>query len=560
MDIKHITTLVTALFAACMQCLAQPSAVKDAAKSVFKLTTYKADGTVLAETNGILADGEGTAISALKPFLGAARATVTDSRGRQSEVIRMLGANELYNMAKFKVGETKMKPLHFAAAPLKQGGVAWIVSLVNGKTDITEAKIRSVETFMDKYAYYILDADVADGNQEQSILISPDGEALALTKRATATAAMHATDANFATSLTTNGFALSDPVLSQIGIPPSLPDKQDQALLVLIMAGQSPDSVKRRAIAADFIAKYPTLADGYTSLARMQAAEGQYEEAAGTMQEAIKQTEKKDEAHAAYGKMIYDVAVYADTTVYAPWTLDLAAKETAEAYAANPLPTYRHQQAQITFAKGRYQEAYDEFTALLGTSIRNPELFYEASRCKAMMNAPQSEIIALLDSAINTTDTLRLREAAPYFLARAEAYEADSSYRQAVFDYTRYEILSATRPGADFYYVRARAEIKARLYQQALADMAAAITLAPGQPTYYAEMASLQLRVNLADDALKTASRCVEIAPDYPEGYLLLGLAQIAKDDKPGGLANLKKADELGNTQAKQFIEKYSNQ
>ena len=92
------------------------------------------------------------------------------------------------------------------------------------------------------------------------------------------------------------------------------------------------------------------------------------------------------------------------------------------------------------------------------------------------------------------------------------------------------------------------------------ADMAAAITLAPGQPTYYAEMASLQLRGNLADDALKTASRCVEIAPDYPEGYLLLGLAQIAKDDKPGGLANLKKADELGNTQAKQFIEKYSNQ
>ena len=101
---------------------------------------------------------------------------------------------------------------------------------------------------------------------------------------------------------------------------------------------------------------------------------------------------------------------------------------------------------------------------------------------------------------------------------------------------------------------------KARLYQQALADISTSITLAPNEPTYYAEMASLQLRVNLIDDAIRTATRCIEIAQDYSDGYLILGLAQISKGDKTNGILNLNKADKLGNTQAKQFIDKYSTE
>ena len=190
--------------------------------------------------------------------------------------------------------------------------------------------------------------------------------------------------------------------------------------------------------------------------------------------------------------------------------------------------------------------------------MRNPELFYEASQCKVMMKAPQSEIIALLDSAINNTDTLRIREAAPYFYARAEAYNAIDSFRQAVFDYTRYEILTGGNVNDRFYYTRSLAEIKARLYQQALADLAAAITISPKEPTYYAEMASLQLKVNLTDEAIKTAYVCIKLAPEYSDGYLILGLAQIGKGDKTSGLANLEKAKQLGNPQAQALIDKYS--
>ncbi len=82
--------------------------------------------------------------------------------------------------------------------------------------------------------------------------------------------------------------------------------------------------------------------------------------------------------------------------------------------------------------------------------------------------------------------------------------------------------------------------------------------LAPKEPLYWAEKASLELRVNMIDEAMKTAQHCVELAPDYADGYLLLGLAQVQKGNKAEGLENMKKAQELGNEQAEKLIEKYS--
>ena len=74
---------------------------------------------------------------------------------------------------------------------------------------------------------------------------------------------------------------------------------------------------------------------------------------------------------------------------------------------------------------------------------------------------------ALLDSAINTTDTLRILEAAPYFLERANVYHAADSFRQAVFDYNRYEYLMQGRVNANFYYIREQARPSANIVTSA---------------------------------------------------------------------------------------------
>lgn len=556
---KHITTIIATIIISCLHCFAQSDAVKEAAKSVFKLTTYNADGTVLSKSNGVFTSQDGTAISSLKPFIGAAKAIITDTKGKQAEVTRMLGANELYDMAKFKVDREKTTPITVSTVPSKNGDAVWLITYDDkGTAQPIGATVKSVETFMDKYSYYIIMAQAPD-KSEACPFVNDNGQIIGLMKRSNSSLDIHAVDANFAMSLATTGLSLNDPVLHQIGIAPALPNDKDQALLTLIMAEQGNDSTKLTAIVNDFLAKYPDLTDGYTAKARMQVNKNDFKGANETMEEAIKRASSKDMAHAEYGRLIYNNLVNNANQNIPEWTLDKAEEETDKAFAINPLPTYKHQKAQITFAKGKYQEAYDVFTELLNSQMRNPELFYEASQCKVMLKAPESEIIALLDSAINNTDSLRMNEAAPYFLARAEAYNALDSFRQAVFDYTRYEILVGHPLEAQFYYIRSKTETKAKLYKQALGDMAAAIIRAPQEPTYYAEMASLQLRVNLHDDAIKTAQRCIELAPEYSDGYLILGLAQISKGDKNTGMANLDKAKQLGNPQAQPLIDKYSN-
>lgn len=97
---KNIGLFITLIIlCVCGTGKAQTSAVKNAAKSVFKLTTYNADGSVLATSNGVFVGNNGEAISDLKPFIGAAKATVTDTKGREMNVERIMGINDLYDVA-----------------------------------------------------------------------------------------------------------------------------------------------------------------------------------------------------------------------------------------------------------------------------------------------------------------------------------------------------------------------------------------------------------------------------------------------------------------------------
>lgn len=554
---KQIGVILTLIIlCVCGNSKAQPSAVKNAAKSVFKLTTYNADGTVLSTSHGVFVGNNGEAISDLKPFIGASKAIVTDCKGREMNVERIMGVNDIYDVAKFKVNG-KTIPLNVAQSASTSGSQAWLVSYAEKSPTITAATVKNVETFMDKYSYYIFSLTVPE-NTNACPFVNSEGQVIGIMQPSTTSTDIHATDAKFITELQTTGLSVEDETMKKIGIPPSLPTDKSQALLTLMMAAQANDSIKHAAIVSDFINQYPTSVDGYTAQAQIYLDANDFESAEKEMETAIKKVENKDEAHYNYSKIIYNKEVYKNDIPYAAWNLDKAFEEINKAYAINPQPSYQHQQALITYAKGEYQKAYDMFMDLTKTSIRNPELFYNASQCKQMLKAPMKEVIALLDSAITTTDTLRLREAAPYFLARAEAYVTTDSFRQAVFDYTRYEILVNGNVNANFYYIREQAEVKAKLYQQALIDISTAIMLAPKEPTYYAEKASLELRVNMMDDAIKTATKCIELAPEYADGYLILGLAQINKGDKTNGMSNLEKAKELGHVQAQAMIEKYS--
>ena len=173
------------------------------------------------------------------------------------------------------------------------------------------------------------------------------------------------------------------------------------------------------------------------------------------------------------------------------------------------------------------------------------------------MQKDTTAMLALMDSTINTFSKPYLKEAAPYLWARAQARRNAEKYRDAINDMNEYEELMKATINDNFYYVRHQTEIEGRLYQQAINDINRAIQMNPDEILYYAEKASLEVRVGMYDQAIQTAQECIKIDPNNSDGYLFLGLAQCLKGQKAEGIPNLQKARDLGDTQADALIEKY---
>lgn len=530
---------------------AQPSVVKNAGKAVFTLNTFKADGSLLASSHGVFVGKNGEAISQLRPFEGAASAVVIDNSGKKMNVVRILGASDIYDVVKFRV-DGKTTPATLASRQEQAGAKVWIV----GSAVPEENSVKSVETFNTSYPYYILSQSAPEAIASCP-LVNASGEVLALVQPSLTSSETHATSAQFANSLTVSGLSQNDPVLRRIGIIAALPNDYQQAQIALVMAPQMLDEKSYDELIDDFIAQFPNYADGYQARAQREMLKGMFSEADKDMQTAISKATDKADAHFAYAKLIYDKEVGMKDQPYAAWSLDKVVEEAQKAYDLNHQPLYQHLIYQALFAQDKYQEAYDGFMSLTKSNFNNPELFYEAAVCKKQMQAPTDEIIALLDSAVANTDTLRFNEAAPFFMARANIENEAGRYRDAALDYARVEILMRGRMSADFYYTREQVEIKAKLYQQAIADINRAIALDSQEPMYYAEKSSLLLRVNKPEEAVDAARQCVGIAPDYDEGHLVLGMALIQNGNKSEGLQHLQRAKELGNAQADDLIRKY---
>lgn len=536
--------------------IAQSSAVKKTAENVFTLTTFKKDGNLLASSHGVFIGANGEAISNLTPFVGAAEAVAIDSKGNKHKVTRILGVNDIYDVARFKV-DGNTKSANAAKAGAVAGSSLWLIPYTNKSAKPIAASIKSVEKFMNDYSYYIFTMNNTD-NADGCPFVNDNGEVIGLLQTSSLSTDIHATDANFILSQKPNALSMNSETLRKIGIPAALPEDKEQAMLALMLTSQNNDSLKYAAAANDFIERFPDLIDGYSAKAQIEINANRFDDAARCMEEAIRKVTAKADAHYNYAKLIYLKEVYKNDLPFDKWNLDKAMDETSLAYSISPLPLYKDLEGQILFAKADYDKAYDTFMALTESNLKGGDLYYNAALCKQQLKAPDTEIIALLDSAVNNADTLNYANSAKYYLMRAELYNKMQNYRQSVFDYTRYEIACGGKVTAEFYYNREQIEIKAKLFKQALNDINNAIYLAPKEPTFLAERASLLLRLNMHAEAIESATRCIETAPNFSDAYLVLGLAQIKTGNKTEGISNLNKAKDMGNPQAQGLIDKYA--
>ena len=545
---KRISIIIMTLVLCASSLMAQPGPVQKVSKSVFTLTTFNKDGGIIASTQGVFIDNKGTAISTFKPFVGATKASIVDASGKSMNVDAILGADELYDVAKFRIiGATTAAPI--ASKASVAGEKVWLVPYSIKKSPFQQEGISSVENFMTTYNYYIFSSSVPE-NAVGCPFVNKNGQVIGLMHTNGQTTAI---DANYAKQLKVTGLSTLDAALRETGIRIALPDtEQDAITMMTLKKGQIPVDVYKE-YTQEFINKFPTSAFGYKEKALYLVDQEKYDEAAKLMEEGIKKSAAKDEAHSNYADLIYQKIAYKGDSTYTAWTLDKAIDEAQKAYAAKPQPVYKHQEAQINFLKGNYQKACDMFLDLTKSNLNGGELYFEAAQAKTHLKAPAQEIEVLLDSAISVG--ARTGMAGNYYLARANFLNEQGQYRRAIQDYNMYD--SIARPvDASFFYTRYQCETKLRMWQPALLDIARACYLAPKQPTFFAEWASLDLRVKRYDEGISAATHCTKLAPEYADGYLLLGLLQKEKGLKDEAIKNLKKAQELGDTRAADYLSK----
>ena len=553
MKLRTLILAISLVFGVSTSLFAQPAAVKKAADAAFTLTTFKADGSILATSNGVCISTDGIAVSPWKPFIGADKAVIVDSKGQKHDVECLLGANEIYDIAKFQVsGKTAAAPL---ATTVSAGDEVWLTPILKSG-NAEKANVTSVEKFMDKYNYAILSSSATDKMNGVPVF-DKKGQVIGLYNKSGDS--QSSTDANYAKDFVLKGLSQNDVTLRQSDIRIGLPSTLEEAVVALMLSSEKPANI-HEAIVNEFITKFPQSNDGYYALANIQIAKGEVANADKTMQTAIGKVTAKDEAHYNFARLIYRNAFIPEFEEKAKaigWTLDKALDEVQKAQSAKANDAYRHLQAQITYAKGDYAKAYTDFEALTKTKFNNPELYLEMAQSRQHLGGTDQEILDLLNKSIELCDTPYVSTSAPYFYTRGQQLEKMGEYRKAVQDYYTYEYFNQGRLGAAFYYMREQCEVKGRMWQQALQDILVASRLDPKEALYPTEAGSLLLRLNKLDAAMSAAQQAIQLDAAQPDAYLILGIAQCESKQKESGIKNIQKAKGLGNTQADTFLQKY---
>lgn len=546
---KKLYMIMMGLMIGVSSILAQPGPVQKTAKSVFTLTTFNKAGDIIASTQGVFIDNKGTAISTFKPFIGAVRATVVDASGKSMEVDAIMGADELYDVAKFRV-EGNTTGANIAQKGSEAGSKVWLVPYSIKKPQYQQEDVSSVEKFNTSYNYYIF-ITTAPENAVGCPFVNKDGQIIGLMHN---NGSVTAIDANYAKQLHVTGLSTLDAALRESGIRTALPDNENDAMTMMTLnKGQKSGDIYMK-YANEFIDKFPTSAFGYKEKALLLVNKEDYANAEKVLQEAIKKSNDKAEAHSNFADVIYQKLIYRGDSIFPSWNADKALTEAQSAYSVKKEPLYKHQEAQINYLKKDYQKAYDLFMELTKTPMNSGEVWFEAAQSKSQLKAPDAEIKVLLDSAISVGN--RTNTAGPYYLARGRFLNAQGKFREALADYNQYD--SIARPiDPAFFYTRYQCELKLRQWQQALLDIARTCYLSPKEPTYFAEWASLDLRVKRYEEGMKAAQACIDLAPEYADGYLLLGIIQAETGKKAEAKKNLEKAKELGDTRADEYLKKY---
>ncbi len=534
-----------------------PKWFKKAEKAQISIVTMDEKGNLLQSGSGFFIDGNGTALADYQLFKQASKAKAVSGEGTEYEVEAIVGASSLYDLVKFRVKTDKGTPALAVSGRMgvKHEHVYVLPYPTRENRTCVDDTLHDIQKFNDKYGYYTL-CQPLDEKYLNSPVMDEEGEVLGMIQRkadASATTS-YAISVAYGNTLCTNGMSSVDDDLNAIHIRKALPSDESDIRTFLFMTASRSDSATYNQYLDDYAEQFPKSSEPYAQRADFHMAHGNYAAAEKDMDTAMGLAEKKDEVYYAFSKLLYELNLKPGYTVYKDWDMNKSLSLAEEAYRQNPLPLYVFQEGHALYALKDYEKACERYLSLTGTNMRSANLFLYAAQCKRMAGADTLQILALQDSAVACFSKPYLKDAAPALLERSNTLLAMGRHRDAVLDMNEYEHLMGGELTAYFYYRREQAEMQCRMFQQAVDDIDRAIRMEPGNPLYHAERAVVYYRIGEFAEALSSAQKSAELNPESGDAYRLAGICQLKLNRREEGLANLKKAAELGDKPAQDIL------
>ena len=510
----------------------------------------------MQEAQGVWIDATGHAVTQYDIMKGAVRACVTDAKGKEYQVTSIDGASSLYNTAVLATNAKKTTaPAVYSTQPAV-GERIWLMP--TSKTDVkvpaTEDSITKIDFFYDVYSYISLDRPLEE-RQIGVPAMNAAGEIIGITQAAGRNdSRAYVIDIRFAQQLRLSVMDATRQDYRDIHIVKTLPDEEKDAQTFIYLYGTQ-DTVQYMAMTESFIRMFPANSAGHMMKAEMLCAQGKYDEAAQTYQNALKIKDiAQDEIMYSMARMMYQAANRTPSP-YPAWTLQNAIDQTNSAIAVNDLPIYHTLKAHCLFGQKNYDEAETEFLNVCKTNMRSAENFIYASQCRQMRGDSIQDIIEMQDSALACFSKPYPKDAAPILLLRAVNLAQAGRKREAIADYNAYEHLTG---GSSltylFYYEREQLEAQCRMYPAALNDIERAIKLNPEEAILHAELASLNYRVNQLDDAERAAREAIRVNGNFSDAWRILGVIMRDKGKAEESRKALEKAAELGDEIAEKLL------
>ena len=543
-----------------------PKTLKQVKKAVYTLQTYDAAGNVLSTGNGFFAnDGDFITSYALLP--SCAKAVVVYSKGKTHDVVKVLGANETYDIVRLQTAPIKK----LVSTPIDTTSTMEHTSLFlpaigkEKKVYDTWIPVLSTEQAAGNYEYYTLHHAGSPALSHRPLL-DATGNVVAIVQPSVETdTVLYALDIRYALDLAVKALSVNDRSYRALPLRKALPRDIDQALVSLFLVSDQNDAALRSEVIDEFILSFPDSHEGYLSRAAHHIAlksDSAYALAEADHAMALEHAaDKADEVHFQIAKQMLSVAL--DTLQqYKDWNCERVLAEIDKARAINPLPIYTQQQGDIYITLKDYTSAYEKYMEVNRSDIGSPDTWLRTAYI-IEQRAGEGDVelaIALIDSAVvkgQQTTGNRQQTTAPYVLERALLKARHGLHRPAVADYNLYEELVGTINTDRFYYLREQSEAAGRMFQQALDDIDRAIALAPRQPVYLLEKASLNVRVARYAEALPILEVLIAAFPDDMDCNRLLGFCYIQLGDKQRGIPYLEKAATMGDNNAATLLERY---